>query len=223
VGSGGGVKRLRTLPRVTNVEQFEKEQLCSREWINFADIADWCSKEARSIIPDEQKRAAAFDTLARDLLAGDFEEGKKSWVLYLHPKSEKRRMTRQWLNDAIDGDWDGHRGRSQYLPCCWIPRRMFDAWLKKHRLEQSPARFQPSVSQMLDKKITRQKPPALAREFAREVIDKIFSGRIPSRKVLRDKSFLDHVHKELDKIPVTQKPHPLPSDATILRAAGRKK
>ena len=160
--------------RRASIKRFEKKQLHAREWINFGDIADWCSKESGSIIPNEQKRAAAFDTLARDLLAGDFEEGKKSWVLYLHPTSQKCRMTRRWMNDAIDYNWDGHRGRSQYLPCCWIPRRMFDAWLKKHRLEQSPARFQPSVSQTLDKKITLQKPPA--REFAREVIDKIFPG-----------------------------------------------
>jgi hypothetical protein len=114
-----------------------------RKWINFAEIAEWCSKEDGSIVPNEQKRVAAFDTLQGDLLAGEFDENGRSRVLYLHPSTTKSRMTRAWLMDAIDNNYDGHRGRAQFLPCCWIPRRSFDRWLVKHRLANKPARFEP--------------------------------------------------------------------------------
>jgi hypothetical protein len=55
-------------------------------------------------------------------------------------------MTREWLRDVIEHNYDGRQGRSQYLPQCWMPRSMFDRWLAKHRLQASPKRFEPVVS-----------------------------------------------------------------------------
>ena len=104
---------------------------------------DWCSKEDGSIIPDEPKGAVALDTLANDLLASEFEESGRSRVLYLHPWSTKARMTRDWLKDARQHDLDGDHGRSEYLAHCWLSRRMFERWLVKHPLPESPAHFQP--------------------------------------------------------------------------------
>jgi hypothetical protein len=111
--------------RADRFERFKKTQRSRREWINFAEIAEWCSKEDQSIIPNAEKRTAAFHTLASDLLAGEFEENGRSRVLYLHPASAIARMTREWLKDAIDHNYDGDHGRSAYLPFCWIERRMF--------------------------------------------------------------------------------------------------
>jgi hypothetical protein len=76
-------------------------------------------------------------------LASEFEENGRSRVLYLHPLVTKARMTRECLKDAIEHNYDGDRGRSQYLPHCWMPRRMFVRWLAKHRLPESPPRFEP--------------------------------------------------------------------------------
>src|SRR5215471_8692120 len=71
--------------RIGGIERFKERQRRTREWINVAELAEWCSKEHQSIVPSEQKRAAAFDTLTSDLLAGEFEENGRSRVLYLHP------------------------------------------------------------------------------------------------------------------------------------------
>jgi hypothetical protein len=131
--------------RAARIQRFTEQKRQTREWINFADIADWCSKEDHSIIPSEDKRAAAFDTLASDLLSGVFEENGRSRVLYLHPATTKSRMTRAWLRDVIRHNYDNKRGRSQFLPHCWIPRGLFERWLARHRLQQSPSRFEPSV------------------------------------------------------------------------------
>jgi hypothetical protein len=142
---GGDRDRDRRTPqwRADRIKRFTEGQRQKREWINFAEIAEWCSEEHQSIKPNEEKRATAFDTLARDLLSGEFEENGRSRVLYLHPDVVWARMTRERLREAINHNYDGNAGRSQYLSHCWIRRRSFDRWLAKHRLEQSPARFQP--------------------------------------------------------------------------------
>jgi hypothetical protein len=129
--------------RIGRIERFKERQRDTGEWINFAEIAEWCSKEDQSIVPSEQKRAAAFDTLTSDLLAGEFEENGRSRVLYLHPAVARARMGREWLKDVIDYNWDGNNGRSAYLTHCWMPRRLFDHWLARHRLPESPRRFEP--------------------------------------------------------------------------------
>ena len=132
--------------RTARIERFAERQRQTREWINFAEIAEWCSKEDQSIVPNKEKSTAAFDTLASDLLAGEFEENGRSRVLYLHPATAKARMARDWLQDAIAHNYDGEHGRSEYLPHCWIQRRMFERWLAKHRLPESPPRFRPQKS-----------------------------------------------------------------------------
>jgi hypothetical protein len=132
--------------RAERIRRFTENQRRTRDWINFAEIADWCSREDQSIVPSQEKIAAAYDTLASDLLAGEFEENGRSRVLYLHPVTTKIRMTREWLRDAINYNYDGAHGRSEYLTYCWIPRSVFELWLAKHRLPDSPPRFRPQKS-----------------------------------------------------------------------------
>jgi hypothetical protein len=132
--------------RAERIRRFTEKQRHTRDWINFAEIAEWCSKEDQSILPNSEKSAAAYETLASDLLAGDFDENGSSHVLYLHPLTIKTRMTREWLRDAIDYNYDHVRGRSEYLTHCWMPRRMFERWLAKHRLAESPSRFRQQKS-----------------------------------------------------------------------------
>jgi len=57
--------------------------------MNLADVADWFSHEGGSIEPVERKRALAFDFLEKDFLAGEFEGGGRSHVLFLHPYTKK--------------------------------------------------------------------------------------------------------------------------------------
>jgi hypothetical protein len=132
--------------RARRIKRFTESQRSKREWINFGEIAEWCSKEDQSIVPSKGKSEEAYETLQRDLLEGEFEESGRSRVLYLHPAAAKARMTREWLQDAIAHNYDGDHGRSAYLAHCWIPRRLFDRWLAKHRLSESPALFKPQRS-----------------------------------------------------------------------------
>jgi hypothetical protein len=78
--------------------------------------------------------------LVQDLLDGDFEEGGRSKVLYLHPYTKMDCLTRQMLLDVLELE---QSVRSEYLDHCWLPRLLFDRWLAKHELPASPPRFLP--------------------------------------------------------------------------------
>lgn len=129
------------------IRRFEEDQRRKREWINFAEIADWCSELDGSAVPNEAARENAYRMLERDLLAGNFEEGGRSRVRFVFPGVSwtHGKMTRKWLQDAIDNDWDGRRGRS-YLENCWLPRKLFQRWCGWHHLPKSPPRFEPQES-----------------------------------------------------------------------------
>jgi hypothetical protein len=83
------ISKRATIWRADRIERFTARQRRVREWINFAEIAEWCSREDGSIVANEEKRAAAFDILQTDLLAGDFDENGRSRVFYLHPEIKK--------------------------------------------------------------------------------------------------------------------------------------
>jgi hypothetical protein len=126
--------------RIARIRRFMKVQRHAREWVNFAEIADSCSKEDQSIVPNEEKRTAAYETLACDLLIGDFEEKGKSRVLFLCPWSVGARMKPDRLQTLIVNFGEDHI--RTILDCCWISQRLYKRWLAKHRLPVL-ARFQP--------------------------------------------------------------------------------
>jgi len=129
--------------RSARIERFARTQRRERNWINVEEIAELCSELDGSGVPNEAARENAYRNFERDLLSGDFEESGRSRVLYLHPWTVRTRMTREWLRDAIEYNYDGHRGRSQFLPWCWIPRGMYERLAANHNLPISPPRFQP--------------------------------------------------------------------------------
>jgi hypothetical protein len=131
------------------IRRFEEEQRRKREWISFVEIAEWYSELT---VPTTPKKAAAareqaYGMLERDLFAGNFEEGGRSRVRFVFPGISwtHGKMTRRWLQEAIDHNWDGRRGRS-YLENCWLPRRLFRQWCGLHHLPKSPPRFEPQKS-----------------------------------------------------------------------------
>jgi hypothetical protein len=127
------------------IRRFEEDQRRKRESISFVEIADWYSDLGGPVSPKKAAalREQAYSMLERDLLAGNFEEGGRSQVLFLFPGVTNRRMTRQRLQESIDNNYDGRRGRS-YLENCWLPRKLFQRWCGWHHLPQSAARFRPS-------------------------------------------------------------------------------
>jgi hypothetical protein len=127
--------------RAARIDRFTETQKHRREWINFKEVAEYCSEES-GIVPNEVAREAAYQKLQRDLLEGDFEENGRSRVLYLHPSTVKAKMTRDWLSGLME-IYDQTTINSEYLAHCWIPREFFDRWLAKHRMQPRPERFEP--------------------------------------------------------------------------------
>jgi hypothetical protein len=82
------------------IRRFEEEQRRKREWISFVEIAEWYSGLG---LTNPKKAAAAaeqaYRMLQSDLLAGLFEEGGRSRVLFRFPGVDftAGKMTRQRL------------------------------------------------------------------------------------------------------------------------------
>src|SRR5262249_45713727 len=129
--------------RAARMERFAQAQLRKRDWINFEEIAVLCSELDGSGVPNQAAFENACSNLERALLLRDFDENGRSRVFYLHPSTVRTRMTREWLQDAIEYNYDGHRGRSKFLPWCWVSRAMYERWAAKHNLPISPPRFRP--------------------------------------------------------------------------------
>src|SRR6516165_11486069 len=108
--------------RTARIERITEIQRDKREWINFAEIAEYCSEES-GIVSNEVAREAAYERLLADLLERDFEENGVSQIMYLHPYTSKTRMTREWMADlSAFKDADRAAIISQYLAPCWMPR-----------------------------------------------------------------------------------------------------
>src|SRR5262249_48536230 len=129
--------------RAARMERFAQTQLRKREWLNVEEIGEVCLELNGSGVPNEAARENAYRNFERDLLRGDFKENGRWRVLYLHPRTVRPRMTPEWLQDEIEYNYDGHRGRSQFLPWCWVPRTLYERWAAKHKLPISPPRFRP--------------------------------------------------------------------------------
>jgi hypothetical protein len=127
--------------RKSQIERFSRRQRDTRDWINFADIADFCAREGGSIVPDEKKRVVAFETLAKGVLNREFERNGRSQVLFLNYFTKKARLTCEELMEIIQHNYDGDAGRSGYLPCCWAPRGIIERWFEKHRVSKPAGWF----------------------------------------------------------------------------------
>src|SRR5262245_46380033 len=92
--------------REARMERFAQAQRRKREWINFEEVAVLCSELDGSGVPNEAAFENAYKNLERDLQSGDFEENGQSRVLYLHPRTTRTRMTREWYQDATQYDYD---------------------------------------------------------------------------------------------------------------------
>jgi hypothetical protein len=146
--------------RHARIDRFIRRQWQVRDWINFAEVADFCAREAGSIAPDEGKRTRAYEELADAIIKGEFDKDGRSRVFFLHPSSTKVRMTWETLADVIQFNLDGDLGRER-LAHCWAPRAMMERFFEKRRLPRSPALFAPRPSAL--EPATRQSSPKNAR------------------------------------------------------------
>ena len=209
------------------IRRFWEDQQRKREWINFAEIAEWFSELSGPAKPKKAgaARDRAYRMLEQDLLAGNFEGGGRSQVLFRCPgvSSTHARMTRQRLRNAIDSNLDGEHGRF-YLKHCWLPRNLFKRWCARHHLPKSPPRFKypssdkgerPPTADWDSPKNTVTRQPH--RERARRALDALFGSKVPDAAALPNKPLGKKVNDWL-----TKRSEPPVQQRTIQRAAGRK-
>jgi hypothetical protein len=108
-------------------------QRIAREWINFAEIADWCAREPGSIVPDETRRAATYSRLRTSIMSGEFQQGDRARTLFLSPDTSMAKLTAERLK-VIMRLFDDAVIVSAYLPYCWVPRELCRQWFKRQRL-----------------------------------------------------------------------------------------
>ena len=84
-------------------------------------------------------------------------------------------MTREWLQDAIDYNYDGCQGRSKFLPWCWMPTPMYKRWAAKLNLPISPPRFQPEhiATVAVAQPTASEKPPKAISQRRRSAQERI--------------------------------------------------
>jgi hypothetical protein len=186
--------------REAQIERFTKRQRNAGRWLSFISIAEFYSREDRSILPNEDKRAATFDLLARGVLDGMFEENDRSLVLFLHPTISPSRMTREWLKDAICNNWDGDHGKS-YLAHCWILWRMFERWRVQNNLPPFP-RFEPldkgnQLQARSQRPKERQKPSF---ERAQKALKALYPNGSPDQTTVSNKTLSRQVNEKLKNL-----------------------
>jgi hypothetical protein len=135
--------------------RFVERQRLARRWIAFVDLADWCAgSTTRTSIEDEQRALElAYQRLAMSMLGGEFEQNRRSKVLYLDPfVSEdglplRSRLTREQFQIAFDATMTPP---SPSLPMlvfgrCWLPCELARRWLESHGYRWAP-HFEPGSS-----------------------------------------------------------------------------
>jgi hypothetical protein len=207
--------RARRTWRDARIERFAKQQRNTGRWISFARITDYYSREGRSILPNEDKRAATYDLLAKGLKTGEFDEVKnRSLVLFLHPAVPPARMTREHI-ELLDYEWG-----KPYLEYCWIHHRLFERWRLQYNLPPFP-RFEPfdkgSQLQVRQQRPRERRKPVFERALMG--LNAAYANGVPDQATVLNKTLCKRVNEKLKGPPKLGDPV---SDDSILRAARRR-
>jgi hypothetical protein len=134
--------------RLERIAQFEQQQLSSREWISFAEIIDWRSRDRGDGSLSEEKKRATLNDLSMEISAGNaFFDENRSQILLTSPLYRVSRTLlsspwslreEAWLTKERWGFWHDGPARDQILTCCWIPRAACLRWATNVPFEPKP-------------------------------------------------------------------------------------
>lgn len=123
-------------------EWIARQQL-SHDWVNFAEIADWCAREPGGVRRDEVRRTQAFRDLGRSVTAGEFSRAGRWCVVRppdgATPLSEplRLRVTLAWLRK-----WPAFHGGmtipDRELARWWAPRDLCASWFECRQIAPPP-------------------------------------------------------------------------------------
>jgi hypothetical protein len=134
--------RKRAEVRGRHARRFAEKQRLTRQWVNFAAVADWCARERGSIEPDEKLRAVAYEQLRLALASGAFTVGEKSSVLFFGDVVSWARMTRERLAQ-IESCFDPEFVYHGFLRACWVPHEFAGRWFDERNLPRPHHLFPP--------------------------------------------------------------------------------
>jgi hypothetical protein len=134
--------------RLERIAQFEQQQLSSREWISFAEIIDWRSRDRGDGSLSEEKKRATLNDLSMEVSAGNaFFDENRSQILLTSPLYRVSRTLlsnpwslreEAWLTKERWVFWRDGPARDQILTCCWIPRAACLRWATNVPFEPKP-------------------------------------------------------------------------------------
>jgi hypothetical protein len=134
--------RKRAEVRGRHARRFAEKQRPTRQWVNFAAIADWCARERGSIEPDEEMRSAAYEQLRLALISGAFSVGGKSHALFFGDDVSWVRMTLERLAH-IESCFDPEFVYRGFLRACWVPHELAGRWFDERNLPRPHHLFPP--------------------------------------------------------------------------------
>jgi hypothetical protein len=138
--------------RIALIHEFERQQLEKREWISFAEIIDWRSRDRIDGSINEHKYQQTLDDLRREIAAGTFffERGHPR-ILFISPQYRVRRGILADLSAANEGNWvsrqrwlawaESHSPAiltDAVLMWCWIPRDICLTWCANLPFQPKP-------------------------------------------------------------------------------------
>ncbi len=118
--------------RAKRIESWADKQRRSRDWISFAEVAEWCARERGSIQVSTRLREDAYRELGEAIMRGEFEVNGLTRVTFRHRAVTRLKMTRK---DFEDLPTDIAR---TYLQACWVPRAFAAQWFAARRIPLPP-------------------------------------------------------------------------------------
>jgi hypothetical protein len=128
------IGRIRQLQQVRLLGWADRQRR-TREWICFADVADWCARQPGRVARDEEQRAQAGTDLLRAIVGGEFNRDGRLCVAYVPPyhficpEPIKVRFETSKLCSPVP---------IESLACLWAPRDLSAKWLMARGIELPP-------------------------------------------------------------------------------------
>jgi hypothetical protein len=120
------------------IRKWKGRQRRQREWINFADMADWCSRMPGDVARDRTRQAQGFLDLLDAVLAGEFDQAGRCRVGYLPGATTIAEPLRLHLQVDYLRDCRDAGAASAVLADCWAPRVLCLRWFKARGIKPPP-------------------------------------------------------------------------------------
>jgi hypothetical protein len=113
-------------------------QRISHQWVCLADVADWCAQPFGDIMPDEARRARAYQALAKSIVDGEFNKQARPVILLANGCAIMPTQPKLRLDSARLENWLKYQRPSEILMFCWAPREMCERWLAARGMKPLP-------------------------------------------------------------------------------------